>query len=213
MMELKVFDNFEQAMQFYVSMGDKLEPEMAMALNQAAQSVKSGVNKHIVSRKGISRDEVKDWTFRKARPGDLESLAIISGKRLGLEKFNPDPKKPMEGRTTGGVTVNIMGKRVPIRHAFVHDLWSKKYRDLVGGGGDFFVMLRKKGARPKQSYVMQGNEKKRLIGRFPMFRLTAVSVPQIADDDDSVEIAIRSAGRRFLSQFDHLVDRLMKEYQ
>ena len=208
MIELKVFDNLEQAMQLYAELGDKLAPEMSMALNRAARGVKTDVSRYIVSQRGIKRDEVKDWKFQNAKPGDFESLAVIRGRRLGLENFGPNPNKPMEGTTSGGVTVNIMGKSTQFRHAFAHDLWSKKYRQTVGGQGDIFIMQRKRGARPKRHYDSRG---RRLIGRFPLYKLTAVSVPQIADDDDVVDMAVRSVGGRFLSQFDHLIDRLIKE--
>lgn len=202
MIELKVFDNLEDAVKFCLGMGDgRLDPDIAKAMNRAMRGVRTDVNREIVSSRGIRRSELKDWKFRNAKPGDLESLAVISGRRLGLEKFSPSPSRVMEGnRNGGGVSVNIMGKQVHLRHAFMHDFRS----------GDLQVLQRKKGARPKTDYDDSG---RRLKGRFPVYHPTAVSVPQIADDDDIVEVAVKSTGGRFLDQFDHLIERLIREYK
>ena len=201
MMELKVFDNLAEAIALYQQLGDKLEPDMAMALNRTSRGVKTDETK-LVSQRGIQRSELQDWSFRNARPGDLESQAVVRGRHLGLEKFGPDPSRKMEGQTKGGVSVNLMGKTVQFKHAFLGGIYGKELK----------VWQRKQGANPKVETYTKGGKTVRLKGRFPVNRLTFVSVPQIADDDDIVDIVVQNAEGRFLKQFDHLVNRLVENF-
>lgn len=193
MMKLKCFENFEEAMQLYATLGAALEPEMAMALNSAAKGVETDVMKQL-SVKGIERDLVEDWDFRKAKPGDLESQAVIAGKRLGLENFDPTPNKFMGGVTKGGVSVNILGKREQFRHTFMGLKTTNPVR----------VLEREKEFNPRS---------KNKDPRFRLSHLTLVSVPQVADNDDVVKIVVQNAGKRYLKRFDHVIDRLLEQYK
>lgn len=132
----------------------------------------------------------------------MEALAVIAGKRLPLENFKTSPSSVMEGKTTGGVSVLLAGKSIPFRHAFRHNPYS----------GEIQVLERKRGARPKVDWIIKKGKKKWIKGRFPLNRMYFVSVSQMADDDDVVDIAVRNAQGRFLSQFDHVVDRLLEGY-
>ena len=200
MIELKVFHNLEDAIEFCRVMGDRLDPEIAKAMNRAAKGIRTDVTKQIATTRDIKRSEMKDWSFRNASAANLEASATIKGARLGLEKFAPRPKRVMDGRTSGGVQVTIFGKQVQLRHGFMHSFRS----------GDLQVLQRKKGAQPKNDFDSQG---RRLKGRFPVYHPTAVAVPQMADDDDVVDKATEGYGERYLKQFDHLVDRLIQEYK
>lgn len=202
MIETKVFNNLEEALQLYAELGDKLEPEMAMASNRAMRGVKTDVTKQIAKTRGVKRSELKDWKFRNARPGDMEALAVIAGKRLPVDMFGPSPSSVMTGRTSGGVSVSLAGKSVIFRHAFVGRVYDAQPQ----------VLQRKPGATPKQDFYVKAGERKRLKGRFPLNRLFFVSVAQMADDDDVVDIVVKNAQGRVLSQFDHLIDRLLKGY-
>lgn len=201
MIEMKVFSNIEEAIGLCMAMQKELAPEISKSLNRAVHGIKTDVSRAIVSRHGIKRSEVKDWTPKYANPNELEAEMTVAGKRLGLEKFVKSKLKRMEGgQNKGGVTIDYMGKSVHLPKAFTHDVHT----------GTMRVLRREKGARnlPRES-TRNG---KRLWGRFPLSRLTAKSVPQHADDDDIVDVAVSGAEARFLQQFDHLVGRLMEEH-
>ncbi|MDR1744482.1 MAG: hypothetical protein LBS30_01875 [Planctomycetota bacterium] len=201
MIELKVFENLAEAIEMCAQMGDLLEPEISKALNRASHGIRTDVTRQLVKTRGINRSEANDWTFKSAQPGDLEALAVIKGGRRGLEKFvNKGDLRRMEGSNNkGGVNFQLAGKTIHLRRAFIHDVYS----------GELQVRQRKPGARNLPKYSDTG---KRLWGRFPLYHLAAVSVPQMADDKDVVDIAVRSIGGRYLSQFDHLVNRLVEEH-
>lgn len=202
MIELKFFDNFGQAMQVYGELGDRLAPEMSMALNRAAVGIKTDVTRQVATTRQIKRAELRDWKIHKSSPADLRTESILGGKRLGLEKFKPRPSGVMTGRTSGGVTVNLGGKTVQFRHAFTGQIWDAAPK----------VFERNRDKRPKQDYYLKAGKKKRLIGRFPLSRLAFITVPQMADDDDVVEVVIAKAEERFLAQFDHVVNRLVERF-
>ena len=226
MMNLKVFDNLEQAISFFHGLGDALEPEMAKSLNAAARGIKTDVTKRLASQRGISRDELKGWDFRYARPGDLESQAVVSGQRLGLEKFAPNPSTVMHGRTSGGVKVDLMGKSVQFRHAFMglkkdqkgglkvfeRDRKHLSVASIPEHASPEAVRVRRKRLRPApRDYYGNSEFISPSDWNYKLHRLTAVSVPQMADDDDVVEVVIQNLGGRLLKQFDHLVGRLIED--
>ncbi|MCD8139320.1 MAG: hypothetical protein LUE17_06010 [Planctomycetaceae bacterium] len=144
------------------------------------------------------------WAFQNARAGSMEAKAIVKGQRLGLEKFHPGPSQKMQGHThfKNGVLVNLLGNAVRFRHAFINDIYSP----------ELIVWQRKRGATPKVKKYVKNGVVKHMKGRFPVSKLTFVAVPQMADDDDVVEIVVKNAEERYLKQLDHLVDRLVKDF-
>ena len=192
MMQLKVFSNLAEALELYEQLGDKLEPEMAKAMNRAAHGVRTDQVK-LISQRGIGREELKDWQFLNARPGNMVAEAIMKGPRLGLEAFAPNPASFMGGVTQGGVTVNLMGEAHRFAHAFMGLKTSSPVR----------VLEREKGANPRSK-----NKEK----RYRLRHLETVSVVQVADDEEIVDVVVLNAQERFLKQFDHLISRLVEEY-
>ncbi len=192
MINLKVVNNLAEALELYEQLGEKLEPEMAKAMNRAARGVRTDEVK-IVSQRGINRSELKDWAFMNARPGDMLSEAVMKGPRLGLEEFAPNPSSFMGGVTQGGVTVNLLGNS----HRFASAFMGLKNSDPVR------VLEREKGANSKSK-----NKEK----RYRLRHLKTVSVVQVADDEEIVDVVVLNAQERFLKQFDHLVSRLVEEY-
>ncbi len=192
MINLKVVNNLAEALELYEQLGDMLEPDVAKAMNRAARGIRTDAVK-IISQRGIAREELDDWKFWNARPGDMLSEASIRGPRLGLELFAPRPSEFMGGVTQGGVSVNLMGEA----HRFTHAFMGLKNSEPVR------VLEREKRANSKSK-----NKDK----RYRLRHLSTVSVAQIADDDEVVDIVVPKAEERFLKQFDHLVSRLVEEY-
>ncbi|MCD8349575.1 MAG: hypothetical protein LUC93_03085 [Planctomycetaceae bacterium] len=203
MMQLKVIGNLVQAIALCQQLGATIEPEIAKSLNRASHGVKTDVVR-TVAKKGIKREELSDWSFQSARPGSVNAKAIIRGQRLGLEKFSPSPFTKMQGHTPNrsGVTVKLLDKPVTFRHAFVNDIYT----------ADLAIWQRKRGATPKVKFYEKGGVRKRLKGRFPLTKLTFLAVPQMADDDDVLEIVVKNAEERYLKQLDHLLDKLTKDF-
>ncbi len=187
-----MFSNLAEAIELYEQLGEKLEPDMAKAMNRMAHGIRTDEVK-LVSQRGIARDELKDWKFLNARPGDMVSRAIMSGPRLGLEKFTPNPSAFMGGITQGGVSVNLMGEAHRFAHAFMGLKTSSPVR----------VLEREKGANSRSK-----NKEK----RYRLRHLETVSVAQVGDDEEIVDIVVLRAQERFLKQFDHLLGRLVEEY-
>lgn len=193
MMRLKVFENLGQAMALYEELGDKLAPDMAKALNRAAHGVKTDVSRVIPATRGVSKEEVKDWKFKTAKPDDIEAFATIAGKRLGMESFIASPRPWSPTPAKGGLSIDFLGRSHRFRHAFM----GLKTTDPVR------VLERETGDNPKS---------KNKDPRYRLKHLTTVAVPQMADDDDVVAIVSQKAAERFLKQFDHLMDRLIKDF-
>ncbi len=188
MINLKVVNNLAEALELYEQLGEKLEPEMAKAMNRAAHGIRTDEVK-LISQRGIARDELQGWQFMNARPGDMVSNAIMKGSRLGMEKFSPSPSSFMGGITQGGVSVNLMGEAHRFAHAFMGLKTSNPVR----------VLERAKGGGSK------GN-------RYRLRYLKTVSVVQIADDEEIIDVVVPKVEERFLKQFDHVVGRLVEEY-
>lgn len=192
MIELKMFGNLAEALELYEQLGEQLEPDMAKAMNRMTHGIRTDVVKQVAGR-GISRVELEDWKFMNARPGDMIAKAIMNGPRLGLETFAPNPSTFMGGVTQGGVSVNIMGEA----HRFAHAFMGLKNSDPVR------VLEREKGKNSKSK-----NKDK----RYRLRHLETVSVTQIADDEEIVEVVVLNAQNRFVKQFDHLLGRLVEEF-
>lgn len=193
MIKLKVVSNIDEALQLCQELGSAVAPEMARSLNRVAHGVRTDVTRQIAKTREIARDELKNWSFRSATPENLEAQAIILGKRLGMEKFNPSPNQFMGGKTTGGVTVSLFGKSQQFRHAFM---------GLKTGTPR--VLQRDKSFNPKS---------RNKDPRFRLKNITAPAVPQMADDKDVVEVVESGAEHRYLQQFDNQINRLLEDFK
>ena len=195
MIELKFFSDFEDAISFCHELGDQVAPEISKALNRALAGIKTDAIRKIVKDHGVAREEAKlGWDIFRSSPGNLEGTMASSGKRPGLEAFDPNPRTPMLGVTTGGVTINIRGTSVHLPKAFM----GLKTTDPTR------VLRRAKSKNP---------ESRNNNSRYRLRHLTARAIPQIVDDDDVVKIATQGAEKRFVKQFDHLIGRLIQDHK
>lgn len=209
MIEVAVTSNIEMIQRQLSTLDEKLRPEISKSLNRANHGVKTDAKRQIARTRNLKHTspEMDDWGFYDSTPDDLEAKAVIMGRRIGLEKFmKPGDLGKMEGRTSGGVTVNMLGKSVHFRHGFAHDVHAN----------EILIRQRKVGARrtvgarvlPK----VDPKSGKRLHGRFPLKHLKTISAPQMADDDDVTKVVAAGAAKRYQKQFDHQLKRLLEEY-
>ncbi len=211
---MKTSENIGQALALYAHLGDMLAPEMSMALNRAAFGVRTDVNRKLAAQTNLTQDEIDEfckWTFHRSKEDDLVAHAIIKGKRIPLEELSPSPSTIMGGKTSGGVTVNLLGKSGTFKHAFIGKIFGDAPRRSR-------VWLRQSHKTPKVDYVEKYNAKKRrrekiwIKHRFPVANMTARSIPQVADDAEVVESVIKGADKRVSKQFVHRVHRLVEDY-
>lgn len=208
MIEVAVTNNIEMIQRQLSTLDEKLRPEISKSLNRANHGVKTDTTRQIARTRSLKKSapEINDWGFHDSTPDDLEAKAVIMGRRIGAEKYmkSGDLNK-MEGKTSGGVTVNMLGKSVHFRHGFSHDVHAN----------EMLIRQRKTGARrtvgarvlPK----VDPKSGKRLHGRFPLKHLTTISAPQMADDDDVSEFVAKGAAERYQKQFNHQLNRLLEE--
>ncbi len=215
MIQMKVFENIGQALAMYAHLGDKLAPEMSMALNRAAFGVRTDVKRYLAAKTKLTQnqiDELSDWSFRSSKQSNLEAQAIFEGKYIPLEKLAPSPSSTMGGKTSGGVTVNLLGKPGIFRHGFVGEVFGYAPRRRR-------VWIRQPHKTPTTDYIeMYSARKKRrekiwIKHRFPVANMTTRSLPQVADDADTVEVVVDGANKRVYTQFEHRIQRLLKDYQ
>lgn len=220
MLTLKYFNNGDEVIAVYAQLGDKLKPEMAMALNRASTGFKSAAKKKIVAESfgKLKSADVDDWSFSRATTADLEAVEEIAGRRIDLKRFVPDLESTIGKPPKAGLTAHLpfLGTKT-IKSGFAAALGTKKHvraytRDVKS------EPLRRRIAKhkPKRDFYTRGagdnEEKVWLKGRFPIVCMTFMAVPQMAEDEKVIEAGMEKAEINFFKQMDHRIDRLVKEF-
>lgn len=224
MIALKMASNIDELFGFYANFADVLEPEMAMSVNRFASTMGAHMRRHILkTRAGFTKDDIEefaDWKItKKARPNDLEAEMVIKGKKIPLIRFISETQnKKMQGSDNkGGVEFTLFGRTHRHPKAFVNNVYGSTQVHLRKHRNES-VNTKPKRTRGPMSKYASGSDKtadkddKRLIGRFPLFNLQTVSIPQIADDDDVVGFALVGAERQFIKQLDHTISRMAEGF-
>ena len=100
--------------------GKKLQAVIADASNRAAAGARTDGKRLIKQGWGLPVGEVASYIKlnRASQDGEGASAVFTSGQ-FPLQRFKPKPSAPMGGRTEGGVKVNLAGRSVNLKHAFI----------------------------------------------------------------------------------------------
>jgi len=139
-------------------MPDKFDDIVITSANKAISAYRSEVKSKTTKEWSVAKSQLSDFKITRAnkRSGGIAALAQLRGKRIPLYEMGANPSSIMGGKTTGGVSVLIAGKRHRFKHAFVADI-----------NGKFGV------------YERKGSD------RFPVKMLTTASVPQMVTSQNT----------------------------
>jgi len=160
--------NHEVVKRLLDEMPERLRDVTMEAANAAASIVKRGGYKLVPETWNVPKEMVKDTmkTIR-AKAGDESPTAIVTVKsgNIPLFKFTPDPSSIMGGKTTGGVSVLLGGRRAQFPNAFVAEMASG-HRGIFTRTGKFGLIPGPRGGTKTEGIK----------------ELFAVSVPQMTED-------------------------------
>lgn len=211
MIKVKLVQNIGQAAALLSEMGDKIAPDLALAMTASARHARLMAEKHISAETSIKAQSISDWRVVKATPEVLEAKMVVQGYRLPAELFNPKPAGIMGGRTTGGVRITAFGKPIHLGGAFMGDITRMKEpkvmsRHFPKGPG------KKRQHRSMPKTYESGGETVRLQGRFPVAHIHVRAVPQRVDDDDFVVMVLDTASRNLVKSLNNRLEKMLKEF-
>lgn len=200
-------------------LGGRISPDMAKTLNQMARGVKISVGKQIAKLTGLKMGDLPKkyakWHLYAATSADLTASHVVSSERLPMEYFSPSPSGVMGGKTSGGVTVNLLGKTVSLKHSFMGQIYSGTTK-VWARASTMNKKFKKKNKQQRELPVFDRaiDGKKRYIkSRFPVTPRTFMSVAQLAERPEIKEYLTNSAELEFVKKFDRNLQRLLKEYK
>jgi len=171
-------------------LGDKSIRASVDATNRALAGMRTDGTKLIVKESGLNRKSVfPAFTIIKSSAnGSFNGRVDIVGHPVGLVKFKHNPKKPMIGKTRGGVRVSIGQKTIVFRHAFV----------AVMPNGHMGIFERQRGVKT----VSRKTQIQEFFGP---------SIPQFAARPHIVSVVQQQAQQRYDTRFTQQMERWLKQ--
>ena len=114
--------NLPEVKRFVRECPERFTDAIETATNKAAARIRYLVRRETPNKWGVNKDEMKNIKLKRAlrSKGELVAIAMIRGSNVPLFKFqNVTPRTPMTGKTTGGVSVMLAGRRLDFRHSFI----------------------------------------------------------------------------------------------
>lgn len=164
---------------------------MADSQNRAVAGVRTDGTRLIKKESGIERKKIFD-SFRVIKASSKSSSpaarVIVSGKPIALGKYPHKPKRTMGGKTKNGVKINVAGKDIHFRHAFVAKMPS----------GHIGIFERVRGNKTRSG--------KELLKEF-----FGPSIPQLAGRKNIEKVITEQAQERFHKRFNQQANRYLKK--
>jgi hypothetical protein len=156
------------------------------ALNRAIGGVETDASREIRKTYRLKKATVdKSFSERRATPGALVAILVVSGRPLSLASFSPTQVKATR-RSGGGVFVNIKGTRKLVPGAFIQTLSTKK-------GDEYQVVFKRVGK-----------------ARYPIKALKTVDIPGVFSKDEIQAVIDAAAEERFETELHRQIAYLLR---
>lgn len=171
-------------------LGDKSLRASVDATNRALAGMRTDATRLIVAESGLNRKSVfSAFTVIKSSVHSSQNGRVdIVGNPVGLVKFKHNPKKPMTGKTRGGVRVNIGQKTIKFSHAFVAVMPNRH----IG------IFERQRGVKTES-------------GKTKIQELFGPSIPQFAARRHIVSVVQEQAQQRYTARFTQQLERWLQQ--
>lgn len=191
MLSVSINVNDANTQRLIKELGKDAPKVLADSQNRAVAGVRTDGTRLIKKESGIERKKIFD-SFRvikaSSKSSSPQAKVIVSGKPIALGKYSHKPKRIMGGKTKTGVKINVAGKDVHFRHAFV--------AKMPNGHVGIFERVRGKKTRS---------------GKEQLKEFFGPSIPQLAGRENIEKTITEKAQERFHKRFTQQAERYLKK--
>lgn len=191
MLSVSIDVNDANTQRLIKDLGKDAPKVMADSQNRAVAGVRTDGTRLIKKESGIERKKIFDsFSVIKASPKSSTPAAkvIVSGRPVALGKYSHKPKRTMGGKTKNGVRINVAGKEVHFRHAFVAKMPT----------GHIGIFERVRGNKTRS-------------GKEQLKEFFGPSIPQLAGRKNIEKVITEKAQERFNKRFTQQAERYLKK--